>query len=380
MNICSSCISGYTSYNGQCIQCPQSSGIYGTCSSCCSQTSGTQLTCTDCASVANSYTFLYSGRCLVSPGCFEIDANGFCTQCFEGFYETNNLCYTCDASCATCTDSTNCLTCSNGYYWGVSNGGLCKSCPSGCATCDSSGTCASCLANFYIFQSNCLNCPANCNGCSDGSTCTSCSAGILVSNLCILCADTTYGGSAGCVSCYNNNNFIACTQCADTYFLSSTGLCQLCSSLIPGGLRCRDQNTPTQCQSDSSATLTARYYLVGITCIQNTKSCRYISDIYGNCSQCYSGYTLTLGACVQCAFTGCSPANASVVTNVCTCTNCLNGFYLTGVRCTACATAQCSTCTPTVCTVCNQGYHLNALQACIANAIMIKNTNKSHNK
>lgn len=67
---CTSCIHGYTSYNGNCIQCPQASGIYGTCSSCCSKTTGTQLSCTDCATVANAYTFLYSGRCIVTPGCF----------------------------------------------------------------------------------------------------------------------------------------------------------------------------------------------------------------------------------------------------------------------------------------------------------------------
>jgi hypothetical protein len=83
---CNSCLPGYTSFNGACIQCPQASGIYGTCSSCCSLTTGTQLSCTNCQTVANSYTFLYSGRCIVSPGCFQIDANGFCTLCFDGFY------------------------------------------------------------------------------------------------------------------------------------------------------------------------------------------------------------------------------------------------------------------------------------------------------
>jgi len=86
LGTCTSCIPGYTNYNGNCIQCPQATGIYGTCSSCCSKTEGTQISCTGCQLVANSYTFLYSGRCIVSPGCFEIDANGFCTECFPGFY------------------------------------------------------------------------------------------------------------------------------------------------------------------------------------------------------------------------------------------------------------------------------------------------------
>ena len=70
MDTCDSCVSGYTMYLGTCIQCPQASAIYGTCSSCCSKTTGTQLSCTDCLKVTNSYTFLYSGRCITSPGCF----------------------------------------------------------------------------------------------------------------------------------------------------------------------------------------------------------------------------------------------------------------------------------------------------------------------
>ena len=192
----------------------------------------------------------------MTPGCFEIDAHGFCLECFSGFYEWNNLCYSCDASCATCTDSTNCLTCNSGFYWTITNGGLCTACPSGCATCDSTGTCSSCLSGYYLFQSNCLACPTYCSSCSDGSTCTACSQGILVSNLCVLCTDTTYQGSAGCTSCSASNNFISCSQCADTYFLDSNGLCQLCSSFIAGSIRCTNQNTPTQCLYDYNSTLT----------------------------------------------------------------------------------------------------------------------------
>lgn len=359
MNTCSSCVVGYTSYNNQCIQCPQSSGIYGTCSECCSKTTGTQISCTDCSVVANSYTFLYSGRCIVSPGCFQIDKMGFCQQCFSGFYQTNNLCYSCNPSCATCTDSTNCLTCSNGYYWGVSNGGLCTSCPSGCATCDVSQNCYSCLAYYYLFQKHCLSCPVNCNSCTDGSTCTTCSVGILVSNLCILCTDLTYGGSVGCTTCLDSNNFIKCTQCQQTYFLDASGVCQSCSAFIPGAYMCQNANTPTQCQNDYSITLSSRYYLVGITCIQNVKNCRKISDIYGNCSQCYSNYQLGNGSCTLCAFTGCVAANSSVLNNVCTCTLCSTGYYLSGVVCTVCSTAFCSTCPTNVCSTCIAGYYLN---------------------
>lgn len=67
---CDSCVEGYTEFNGACIACPQASGIYGTCSGCCSRTEGTILACTDCVPVDNMYSFLFSGRCILSEGCF----------------------------------------------------------------------------------------------------------------------------------------------------------------------------------------------------------------------------------------------------------------------------------------------------------------------
>lgn len=250
----------------------------------------------------------------------------------------------------------------------MANGGLCVACPSGCASCDVSGSCYSCLASFYLFQGHCLNCPALCSSCTDGSTCTGCSSGILVSNLCITCQDTTYGGSAGCTACVASNNFISCTVCQDMYYLDANGVCQSCAAAITGAVRCRDANTPTQCQNDYSSTLNLRYYLVGITCIANIKNCRKIADINANCSSCYSGYTLNSGTCTLCAFTGCVAVNASVVGNVCTCTLCQSGYYLTAPTCTACSALHCTTCPANTCTVCAQGYHLSGA-ACVSNAL-----------
>jgi hypothetical protein len=188
----------------------------------------------------------------------------------------------------------------------------------------------------------------------------------LISNLCILCTDTTYSGSSGCSTCVNINNFVSCTKCDDTYFLTTTGVCNQCSVYIPGALRCRDQNTPTQCQNDFDATYTNRYYLVGITCIQNTKKCRKISDIHGNCSICYPDYTLLSGECTLCPFTGCDTTTASVVVNICTCTVCLSGYYLSGVNCLACP-LNCAVCPAGTCTACSPGYHLS-VGSCVINA------------
>ena len=76
------------------------------------------------------------------------------------------------------------------------------------------------------------------------------------------------------------------------YFLDEDDICRKCEDNIPGASRCRDQNTPTQCLDDHDAVLTNRYYLVGISCVENTKSCKKIADIHGNCSSCYDGYQL----------------------------------------------------------------------------------------
>lgn len=196
--------------------------------------------------------------------------------------------------------------------------------------------------------------------CVDGSTCTKCSSGILVSNLCINCTDTTYGGSAGCQACYEQNNFIKCSSCTDMYFLDTVnGVCRDCSLYIPGAARCRDEKTPTQCQNDYDPVLANRYYLIGISCILNAKSCKKIADINGNCFSCYPNYIMSSGACQACPFSGCVTANATVINNVCTCTVCTRGYYLAGVTCTACTALHCAICASNTCSACLQGYYFS---------------------
>lgn len=112
--------------------------------------------------MANYYSFLFSGRCILSAGCFEVDSNGFCIFCRTGYYTKDNLCYQCDNSCSTCADTDNCLTCAPGYYWKVADYGLCSPCPDGCATCTSDNICTSCLNKYYFFTDHCLQCPVGC--------------------------------------------------------------------------------------------------------------------------------------------------------------------------------------------------------------------------
>jgi hypothetical protein len=303
-----------------------------------------------------------SGRCLVKQGCFQIDSQGFCTSCRNGYYFTDNACIQCDVSCLTCLGNDNCQVCASGYYNTNTDGAKCTACPTGCAECTITGSCSLCSTGYYLYNTQCLTCPTNCATCTDGSTCSSCTHGILVSNLCVLCTDTTYGGSVGCTSCYASNSFVVCNTCADTYYLDGSYNCQLCSSAISNAVRCLDSMTPTQCKDDYDAVLTNRYYLLSVSCVSNVNSCRRVTSIAGDCVSCYTGYYLSgSNVCVQCPFTGCAPANTSVVTNVCTCTACLSGYRLNGVACQVCTTANCDLCAAAAatCTQCKTGFYLS---------------------
>lgn len=167
-----------------------------------------------------------AGRCVLSLGCQNIDAHGFCTSCMQGYFIYNNLCQSCHPSCSTCVALHNCLTCNAGYYWPLADYGLCAACPPGCNLCTLSTNtptytsynnvysnnlvCSSCLDGYYLYNNHCLPCAANCLTCIDGSTCTACTSAILISSLCILCNDTSYGGSLGCLTCTTNKYFIQC--------------------------------------------------------------------------------------------------------------------------------------------------------------------------
>ena len=92
-------------------------------------------------------------------------------------------------------------------------------------------------------------------------------------------------------------------------------------------------------------------------------------DAFGNCSSCYPNYIVVSGGCQLCTFTGCVPANTSIVSNVCTCTLCARGYYLNGVVCTPCSTVSCSICPSNVCSACMQGYYFSGASCLVSTAL-----------
>lgn len=109
---------------------------------------------------------------------------------------------------------------------------------------------------------------------------------------------------------------------------------------------------------------------MGITCVANSKSCKKIADIYGNCSTCYPNYIIVTGGCQVCPYTGCTLTAASVVNNVCTCTQCNRGYYLTAPTCTPCtSTPNCAVCPGNVCSACMPGYYFSGGACLVASAL-----------
>jgi hypothetical protein len=79
---------------------------------------------------------------------------------------------------------------------------------------------------------------------------------------------------------------IKCTKCADNFYLTNTGTCQLCSSTFPNALLC-NSTTVIQCMNDYHSTISLRYHLVNSVCVANTKNCKSIANTNGDCKLCY---------------------------------------------------------------------------------------------
>ena len=390
-----------------CLQCPTASSVVNVgCKECCYQVKGPAFVCSSCP--AGQYVFDIGGQCIQLAGCLNINTQGSCTSCASGFYLYQGTCTACDASCATCPDSSYCLTCNTGYFNATDiSYSLCQACSLGCKTCTSGSACTMCNDGFRISGGTCSACTSNCITCT-ALVCNTCNAlSGLISGICYLCTDSAKQGSAGCLTCTSNPTRILCTSCAAGYFLdSTTQACVQCSTQYPNSILCTATNI-IQCANDQAAILTSRYYLVGNTCVQNLKNCKDMKDSSGKCSSCYFSptayYSLNsgTGACVLCN----NVVGCLTYSSTCVCTACQNGYQFINNQCNACQNLHCHVCQTsisacqgcapsygrmssacvlcqrsncyncdgdnTVCAVCNIGYYLNSgkCYSCQANCV-----------
>lgn len=224
------------------------------------------------------------------------------------FILASNYCEACPSNCLTCTDSSTCQTCRNGYY-----GAACAStCPTNCKICNKAdGTCTECKLDYYLNQLGsgsdqcvtcdglgewktqeggkdaCQSCVTNCKVCDDECTCLKCNNALGVKftgrNECetisgdlVKLGDFSYSGTdcgSHCTKCAADRNY--CQTCASQYYLTTNGQCQPC----PSGC--------TVCSSSSGGTCTTcsdQKYLLNGQCVDCTDDGQSISGL--NCIVC----------------------------------------------------------------------------------------------
>lgn len=393
------------------MQCPTaSSSVNIGCQQCCYQVQGPAFVCSSCQS--GSYIYQIGGQCIKLQGCLAVTTQGGCTTCANGYFQNQGTCTACDPSCATCYDSSLCLTCNTGYFNGSNiDYSLCQSCSLGCNTCTSAIACTNCQSGYRLSGASCIACASYCLACTAGA-CTSCNQiSGLISGVCYLCTDTAKQGSTGCLTCSVNAVRIICTSCGNGFYLNSlTQACVSCTTTYANSVLCNSTNI-IQCSNDDSATIASRYYLVSNQCVLNTNNCKDMLDSTGKCSTCYftaatGYYSLSVSnVCVLCNVAGCFTYSTT-----CQCTTCQNGYQYINNQCIQCqnlhcyvcqaSVSACQACAPsygrlssacllcqpsncyncdgdnTVCAVCNVGYYLGAgqcykcqnnCQSCVSN-------------
>lgn len=137
-------------------------------------------------------------------------------------------------NCLTCSSSTSCTVCKNGYS--LSSQNTCLPCLSNCRQCSTSSNaiCLDCGKNFYLSSASvCTACPKNCQVCTELS-CTECQSGYFV--------NSTFGCSVSCnypcATC-DSVNPNSCKSCLAGYtFDISTNKCKEVLTCTDGCTTC----------------------------------------------------------------------------------------------------------------------------------------------
>ncbi|EDR22739.1 protein serine/threonine kinase, putative [Entamoeba dispar SAW760] len=451
---CGLCNDGYYLVDGKCIKCPSSceNGLCsneGVCYNCKSGTIfNSERQCVVpssahclksendwCISCESNYQLINGKYCLKSVGCWEGAIkvrDGFCISAIDAHCRGNG--------------NYQCWDCMLGY---IKNGSYCARVEYVVENCKASKVlygstvCSVCEDGFYPSGFDCKNCSdiVGCSSCMSQTTsnqlgvkeCTVCSSGYLEDNQCITIPNCKEYESNKCVTCLDsylleNNICVAastknckrssqniCVECTDGYYLTSSSICQSCSTFNGNGecYTC-STNSCTLCDrnmtisngvcqpcsklfhcklcdssSDRCSVCENGYYLSNTQeCTLCPNSCSSCSS-EKECSECNSGYYLDGTTCKKCSdIPGCQD-------NQCTtnglCTQCVNNSYiLESGKCTPCSSKyqNCSTCNSTSCLSCNSDHYpaspihclsCNSLTGCIDCSQTEKSCNKCSN-
>jgi proprotein convertase subtilisin/kexin type 5 len=214
------------------------------------------------------------GNCFAgtSTSCFTCGTNRqyvlgtYSCPCRNGFYESLQVCYSCDSTCLTCSNiDTNCTSCDTSIRY-LSN--------------------SQCLCNTGYYQNgaSCSPCDIRCQSCITSPTnCLSCNPSFLT---------VLVGNTCQCIpGQYQNITSLVCLPCHIK--------CQTCTSNLEiTCLTCNPLSHRTI--SGTSCLCNVGYYDTGAaTCASCDATCY---SCYGltkyNCSQCYPGDIMMGSTCV----------------------------------------------------------------------------------
>ena len=338
-----------------------------------------------CATCFNGFSVV-NGICSNTPApslpnCLS-SQSGICIVCIDRYFPLNGLCTLVSPSCNNYNPQNgNCIDCKAGYILqGVNCVLSVQPVVTGQVNTDPnclqyvSGMCRMCSQRYYVSPSNGVCVPVNplCNNYNQAGECTSCYSGYTVSGgQCII----TLARDPNCRTPVGNG----CQACYAGYFYSSSaGLCKLlnplcktsnsstgaCTSCYPGynldnnSGNCvvffRDPNCKTFNGNDCIK-CSERFYINAGKCLPVNPLCQGYSEINGQCTSCYPGYSVDGGKCI---------VGGSIEPNCQTfsgnfCVACFSGYYPSEGKCKQvnplCKTFDSST---GFCTSCYPGYSI----------------------
>ena len=291
---CSSCYTGYTLSNGQCVR--------------------------DAAFGSNPS----------NPNCKDF-SNGRCNECpFRAYFDANGICQFVNGQCQTWDlQDGHCLTCYNGYNldngacvqapladpsvsdvgckvwegavclecslrWVFNAQGVCIPVSDICRTWDNNGQCLTCYQGFNLQNGQCEFVPNTQSppdrGCAEWDwanlVCKKCSNNwVSVNGVCVAVSDQcrTHDANGACTACYRG-------------YAVDNGQCVLAPAMpaAPTMLGCKIWNWDTQvCQECSKYW----HFNADGVCVPVSDLCATYDPANGQCLTCFGGYQINQGIC-----------------------------------------------------------------------------------
>ncbi|EAL47256.2 CXXC-rich, putative [Entamoeba histolytica HM-1:IMSS-B] len=227
--------------------------------------------------------------------------------------------------CSIYSSEMSCRVCSSGYFLNETKG--CSKCPDNCKKCNSNGKCSECDSGYYVSPNKtCLICSKEettiCNSTTSLQACNTCN------NYCMFDDSSNTCRESHCVNYFNGTEF--CSECEENYIFESNGKfcfkpessCKSFQSSETGIIQCvechngyylTDNYECKQCDKQcktciSSSEQCLECSLLNANLENNCVECK-ISNCFqcrvnpNECEECYEGYQLVDGECVDCTLT-----------------------------------------------------------------------------